>query len=156
LSLMLLKVAMILCGQGAMLQHPMIIILLKAITTLVAGLERIGQEAQVKCNSLPDKILTCCLRICGDMEPKVVNTTVATISCPVDKVVTVHILSFCFPEHFCPETSGRECVANTILCSNLEDKVLFEGESIVVNQADSSIGIIGLSKILESFIWDPG
>lgn len=95
---MLLKVAMIQCGQRAMLKRPMIIILLKAITTLAAGLERIGQETQVKCDSLPAKILTCCLRICGDMEPKVVNTAVATISCHVDKVVIVHIFSFYFPE----------------------------------------------------------
>ena len=47
--------------------------------------------------------------------------------------------------------------------SNLENEVLFGDRCVVVNQ-DSSIRIyelelknkIGLSKILECFIWDPG
>lgn len=64
LSLMLLKVTMILAGQRDMLKHPKIIILLKVITALAVGLERIVWEAQVKCDSLPAKILTCCLMIC--------------------------------------------------------------------------------------------
>lgn len=52
---------------------------------------------------------------------------------------------------------------------NLEDKVLIEGGSIVVNRVGSVktyglelveetnlVGIIGPNKMLESFIWDPG
>ncbi|KAH0729806.1 hypothetical protein KY289_000994 [Solanum tuberosum] len=38
------------------------------------------------------------------------------------------------------------------LYSNLKDKVLFEGESIVVNQAD----LVRAYGLLETFIWDPG
>ncbi|WMV25974.1 hypothetical protein MTR67_019359 [Solanum verrucosum] len=43
-------------------------------------------------------------------------------------------------------------VMSRCLHSNLEDKVHFEGGSIVVNQADS----IRAYGLLEAFIWDPG
>ncbi|WMV60146.1 hypothetical protein MTR67_053531 [Solanum verrucosum] len=57
----------------------------------------------------------------------------------------------------------------SFLALNLEDKVLIEGGSIVVNRVGSVrayglelvketdlVGIIGPSKMLESFVWDPG
>ncbi|KAH0653495.1 hypothetical protein KY289_031173 [Solanum tuberosum] len=56
----------------------------------------------------------------------------------------------------------------TLLYLNLEDKVLIEGGSIVVNRVGyvrayglelvetNLVGIIGPSKMLECFIWDPG
>uniref|UniRef100_A0A0V0GUT5 Putative ovule protein n=1 Tax=Solanum chacoense TaxID=4108 RepID=A0A0V0GUT5_SOLCH len=57
----------------------------------------------------------------------------------------------------------------SFLESNLEDKVLIEGGSIVVNETNyirayvlkgvnetGPFKIIGLIKMLESFIWDPG
>ncbi|KAH0756950.1 hypothetical protein KY290_020443 [Solanum tuberosum] len=57
----------------------------------------------------------------------------------------------------------------SFLAPNLEDKVLIEGGSIVVNRVGSVrayglelvketdlVGIIGPSKMLESFVWDPG
>ncbi|KAH0683629.1 hypothetical protein KY290_022248 [Solanum tuberosum] len=57
----------------------------------------------------------------------------------------------------------------SFLAPNLEDKVLIEGGSIVVNRVGSVrsygldlvketdlVGIIGSSKMLESFVWDPG
>ncbi|OIT20252.1 hypothetical protein A4A49_39873 [Nicotiana attenuata] len=108
-----------------------------SITNLLVGvtnaltLERILQEAQVKCDPLNAKIVACCLVIYGGSVPKVINVIVATISCHVD---IDHILFLYSPGHHSIETNGRVHATNTSLDANLEDKVLFEDGSIVVNQ----------------------
>ncbi|OIT33805.1 hypothetical protein A4A49_65751, partial [Nicotiana attenuata] len=128
------KGAMILCGQRAQLQYPMINLLLQAIAALDAGFERIVQDALVKCDPLHSKLLTCCLMICGDILPKDVNITVAAISSHVHKIVIDPVFLFYFPTHLCIKTVRRVCTTNAVLNPNLEDKVFIQGGGIVMNQ----------------------
>ncbi|OIT00395.1 hypothetical protein A4A49_59747, partial [Nicotiana attenuata] len=123
--------AMILCGQRAQLQHPMIGLLLKAITALDAGYERIVHDALVKCDPLHAKLLACFLMSFGDIVPKDVNIIVATISGHVHKIVIGHV-SFYFSIHLCIKTIGRVCTINIVLNSNLEDKVLIRRGVVIV------------------------
>ncbi|OIT35990.1 hypothetical protein A4A49_61238, partial [Nicotiana attenuata] len=121
--LLMMESIVIFCAQRALFKN--------SITNLLVGvtnaltLERIVQEAQVKCDPLNAKIVACCLMIYGGIVPKVVHVIVATISCHVD---IDHIFSLYSPGYLCVETIGRVRATNTSLDSNLEDKVLFEDE----------------------------
>nr|XP_018624828.1 uncharacterized protein LOC108944362 isoform X1 [Nicotiana tomentosiformis] len=172
--LSMMESTMIFCAQRALFKNSISNLLVRATNALTS--KRIVQEAQVKCDSLNAKIKACCLMIYGDIVPKVVNAIVATISCRVD---IEHIFSLYSPEHLWVETIGGVRAINISLDANLEDKVLFEDGSIVVNQpylisyygpemrnVANQVGNIGPrakgpmieqpNRILVRYIWDPG
>ncbi|KAH0688919.1 hypothetical protein KY289_016277 [Solanum tuberosum] len=68
-----------------------------------------------------------------------------------------HILYYTDIAQFVLATIGRERTTNIVLDSNLEDKVLIEDESIVMNQPrpdrnfDVTKSVIGTKR----YIWDP-
>nr|XP_009774762.1 PREDICTED: uncharacterized protein LOC104224759 isoform X2 [Nicotiana sylvestris] len=171
--LLMMESTVISCAQRALFKNS-ITNLLVGVTNVLA-LERIVQEAQVKCDPLNAKIVAGCLMIYGGIVPKVVNVIMTSISCHVD---IAHIFSLYSTGYLGVETIGRVRTTNTSLDSNLEDKFLFKDGSIVVNQpylvrdygpemsnGADPFGTIGprakgpvieqANKILACYIWDP-
>ncbi|KAH0645205.1 hypothetical protein KY284_033089 [Solanum tuberosum] len=84
------------------------------------------------------------------------------------KIILVHMLFFGTIAQFGLATIGGDCTTKTILDSNLEDKVLIEDGSIVMNQSkprvdtdrDVTQATIGLrnraKRPLQRLIWDLG
>lgn len=115
--LMMMENSIVLCAQRILLKNKTIL-LAWAINVLAASLENIFQEAHVKCDPFHGKYLFCCPMFCGEQDYSV-------SSCHIDEVQII--------------TEAR--ATNNSLDPNLENEVLLEGGSIVVNQADSIKGL---------------
>lgn len=106
--------------------------------------------------------------ICGEVVPKVVNTTVTTVSCYIAKVLIARLFLFYYPKHLCLEAIGGVRVTTTILNPNLEGKVFIEDESIIVNIAEQNKSLgpgngFSWGQMIEQpktrlldYHWDPG